>query len=256
MPHPLKSHFSRRFHIYRDITHSGADFRAMRNHTFHAFHTMLAAVSPRAHRSAPTHSRYLSLISVRAGAFGARKVSRKVSRRARHACCECMEHGREAGMRIRTGRCAHSAQPPRESVLRFGDLLAIPCVLTSRTNESAEASASRTAEASTYDEDLGWRYLSRPTRQMSCHHVGPLGGICHQLYSKNFRRALRARPLDVTTWLRHFVRSTVRSEEAYVGYRVSASRDRILRKKMCETVTGYSHVIPHTLYISVSGTSG
>ena len=37
MPHPLKSHFSRRFHIYRDITHSGADFRAMRNHTFHAF---------------------------------------------------------------------------------------------------------------------------------------------------------------------------------------------------------------------------
>ena len=64
---------------------------------------------------------------------------------------------------------------------------------------------------------LGWRYLSRPTRQMSCHHVGPLGGICHQLYSKIFRRALRARPLDVTTWLRHFVRSTVRSEEAYVG---------------------------------------
>ena len=48
---------------------------------------------------------------------------------------------------------------------------------------------------------LGWRYLSRPTRQMSCHHVGPLGGICHQLYSKKFRRALRARPLDVTTRL-------------------------------------------------------
>ena len=33
------------------------------------------------------------------------------------------------------------------------------------------------------------------------------------------------------------------------------SRDRILRKKMCETVTRYSHVIPHTLYQWMTHTS-